>query len=88
VRGRKAFDPGFGASPGLSEVAQWLRLTGQSHDYKRHGTTTLFAALDVATGKIIATHLKRRRRVEFLDFVKSVTAPFSEPPASRHPRQP
>src|SRR6266540_6717170 len=27
-------------------------LTGQSHDYKRHGTTTLFAALDVATGKI------------------------------------
>jgi transposase len=28
--------------------------TGQSHDYKRHGTTTLFAALEVATGKIIA----------------------------------
>jgi Homeodomain-like domain len=31
-------------------------LTGQSHDYKRHGTTTLFAALEVATGKIIAAH--------------------------------
>ena len=29
-------------------------LTGHSHDYKRHGTTTLFAALEVATGKIIA----------------------------------
>ena len=29
--------------------------TGQSHDYKRHGTTTLFAALELATGKIIAT---------------------------------
>jgi hypothetical protein len=29
-------------------------LTGQSHDYQRHGTTTLFAALEVATGKIIA----------------------------------
>src|SRR6201988_360442 len=39
-------------------------LTGQSHDYKRHGTTTLFAALEVATGKIIAAHSKRRRRVE------------------------
>jgi hypothetical protein len=35
-------------------------LTGQSHDYKRHGTTTLFAAPEVATGKIIAAHSKRR----------------------------
>src|SRR5467141_4038045 len=51
-------------------------LTGQSHDYKRHGTTTLFAALEVATGKIIAAHSKRRRRVEFLDFMNSVTAAF------------
>jgi hypothetical protein len=38
--------------------------------------TTLFAALEVATGKIIATHSKRRRRVEFLDFMDSVTAAF------------
>jgi hypothetical protein len=53
-------------------------LTGQSHDYKRHGTTTLFAALEVATGKIIATHSKRRRRVEFLDFMNSVTAAFPD----------
>ena len=51
-------------------------LTGQSHDYKRHGTTTLFAALEVATGKILATHSKRRRRVEFLDFMDRVTAAF------------
>jgi DDE superfamily endonuclease len=51
-------------------------LTGQSHDYKRRGTTTLFAALEVSTGKIIATHSKRRRRVEFLDFMNSVTAAF------------
>jgi transposase len=35
-----------------------------------------FAALEVATGKIIATHSKRRRRVEFLDFMNSVTAAF------------
>ncbi len=44
-------------------------LTGQSHDYARHGTTTLFAALDVATGKIAAAHAKRRRRLEFLAFL-------------------
>jgi hypothetical protein len=39
-------------------------LTGHSHDYRRHGTTTLFAALEVATGRIIAAHSKRRRHVE------------------------
>jgi transposase len=53
---------------GYLKLPNGRALTGQSHDYKRHGTTTLFAALEVATGKIIATHSKRRRRVEFLDF--------------------
>src|SRR6201997_5600967 len=51
-------------------------LTGQSHDYKRHGTTTLFAALEVATGRIIAAHSKRRRRVEFLSFMNRLVAAF------------
>src|SRR5438046_2487086 len=60
MRGREALDPGLGASAGLSEVAQWPRLDRPEHDYKRHGTTTLFAALEVATGKIIAAHSKRR----------------------------
>ena len=54
---------------GYLKLPNGRALTGQSHDYKRHGTTTLFAALEVATGKIIATHSKRRRRVEFLDFM-------------------
>jgi hypothetical protein len=36
----------------------------------------LFAALEFATGTIIATHSKRRRRVEFLDFMNSITAAF------------
>ena len=49
-------------------------LTGRSHDYKRHGTTTLFAALDVATGAIKAGHYQRRRRVEFLDFMNDIVA--------------
>ena len=61
---------------GYLKLPNGRALTGQSHDYKRHGTPTLFAALEVATGKIIATHSKRRRRVEFLDFMNSVTAAF------------
>jgi transposase len=46
---------------GYLKLPNGRALTGQSHDYRRHGTTTLFAALEVATGKIIATHSKRRR---------------------------
>lgn len=57
---------------GYLKLPNGRALTGQSHDYKRHGTTTLFAALEVATGKITATHTKRRRRVEFLGFMNGV----------------
>src|SRR6202008_4997777 len=63
---------------GYLKLPNGRAMTGQSHDYKRHGTTTLFAALEVATGKIIAAHSKRRRRVEFLDFMNSVTAAFPD----------
>ena len=63
---------------GYLKLPNGRALTGQSHDYKRHGTTTLFAALEVATGKIITTHSKRRRRVEFLDFMDSVTSAFPD----------
>jgi len=51
-------------------------LTGRSHDYKRNGTSTLFAALEVATGKVIAAHKKRRRRVEFLEFMNAIVAAY------------
>ncbi|MFO8009988.1 MAG: IS630 family transposase [Dehalococcoidia bacterium] len=47
-------------------------LTGFSHEYKRHGTTTLFAALETATGQVISGHYKRRRRKEFLDFMNRI----------------
>jgi transposase len=63
---------------GYLKLPNGRALTGQSHDYKRHGTTTLFAALDVATGRIIAAHSKRRRRVEFLGFMSSVVAAFPD----------
>jgi transposase len=43
-----------------------------THDYKRNGTTTLFAALDVATGKVIGSCLKRHRHQEFLRFLREI----------------
>ncbi|MHA6527090.1 transposase, partial [Corynebacterium pyruviciproducens] len=43
-----------------------------THDYKRHGTSTLFAALDVATGKVIARTSKRHRHQEFMTFLNLI----------------
>lgn len=53
-------------------------LGGQAHDYRRHGTSTLFAALDVANGEVTARHYKRRRRIEFLDFMNRILAAHPE----------
>lgn len=52
-------------------------LMGFGHEYKRHGTTTLFAALEVTTGQISAGHYKRRRRREFLDFMNGIVVDYS-----------
>ena len=46
----------------------------QTHDYIRHGTTSLFAALDLATGKVIGQHQPRHRHQEFLRFLKTIDA--------------
>jgi transposase len=43
-----------------------------THDYKRNGTTTLFAALDVLTGSVIGECLPRHRHVEFLKFLRTI----------------
>lgn len=61
---------------GYLKLPNGRALTGQSHDYTRHGTTTLFAALEVATGKIRAAHTRRRRRTEFLDFMSGIVAAY------------
>ena len=45
-----------------------------THDYKRHGTITLFAALDVLTGKVIGQCLPRHRHTEFLKSLKTIDA--------------
>ena len=44
----------------------------RTHDYKRHGTTSLFAALDVATGKVIGRLKRRHRSAEFLQFLNAI----------------
>lgn len=58
--------PALPMMPGLPER--------RTHDYMRHGTTTLFAALDVATGKVIGELHRRHRSVEFLKFLKTIDA--------------
>jgi transposase len=47
-----------------------------THDYKRHGTTTLFAALDVLDGKVVGECYKRHRHQEFLRFLRRVDREF------------
>jgi transposase len=68
----------------LERAQGWLRLPdgqalrGFNHEYKRHGTTTLFAALEVATGMVKVGHYPRRRRREFLDFMNQVVADYPD----------
>jgi transposase len=44
----------------------------RTHDYARHGTTTLFAALDIATGEVIGELHRRHRSAEFLQFLRTI----------------
>ena len=48
------------------------RCATMTHDYKRHGTTTLFAALDVATGQVIGQCMPRHRHQEWLKFLRRI----------------
>jgi transposase len=54
----------------------------RSHDYVRHGTTTLFAALEVATGKVTAACKPRHRHSEFLTFLKQIDRAYPRQPES------
>ena len=47
---------------------------GVTHDYVRHGTTTLFAALDIATGRVLTKCKQRHRHQEFLQFLRHIEA--------------
>ena len=65
--------------PGLPEK--------RTHDYVRHGTTTLFAALDVATGKVTDACSPGHRHQEFLKFLKIIAKAYPRVPAARRLRQ-
>ena len=51
---------------------------GVTHDYTRHGTTTLFAALDIATGQVLTQCRRRHRHQEYLSFLKHIEANVPE----------
>jgi transposase len=59
---------------GYLKLPNGQAVTGFSHEYKRHGTTTLFAALNVLTGQVTGGHAHRRRRRDFLAFMNEVVA--------------
>jgi transposase len=50
------------------------QLERRTHDYKRHGVTSLFAALDIATGNVFGKCYHRHRSSEFLDFLRKIEA--------------
>jgi transposase len=67
----------------------------RTHDYVRHGTTTLFAALEIATGQVTALCKPRHRHQEFLAFLRHVTRAYPNQPlhlimdnyaAHKHPK--
>ena len=54
------------------------RLGTMTHDYKRHGTTTLFAALNVLDGTVIGRNMQRHRHQEFIRFLNAINAQVPE----------
>ena len=54
------------------------KIEARSHDYVRHGTTTLFAALEIASGKVTAALKPRHRNTEFLAFLKQVERAYRD----------
>ena len=61
--------PGLPMKPG--------RAGTMTHDYKRHGTTTLFAALNILDGTVIGRNMQRHRHQEFIRFLNTVDAQVS-----------
>ncbi len=65
--------PGLPMKKRRAGTSCWKHAFGMmTHDYKRHATTTLFAALDAATGKVIGACMKRHRHQEWLEFLRTI----------------
>src|SRR5215475_6297736 len=72
--------PGLPIKPGRCQT--------MTHDYKRHGTTTLFAALSVLDGSVIGRCMQRDRHIEFIRFLNTVERQVSAGKLDRcRPRQ-
>ena len=63
---------------GYLKLPDGRALSRHSHDYKRNGTSTLLAAFEVATGKVMAAHKKRGQRIEFLHFMNHIVATYPD----------
>jgi len=69
----------------LERAQGWLRLPngrslrGFNHEYQRHGTTTLFAALELLQGKVVGECYQRHRHQEFLRFLRRLDQEFPGP---------
>jgi hypothetical protein len=73
VCGREEPDSGTGPDSTDSAIGPGIA-ERRTHDYERHGTTTLFAALDIATGEVIGQLHRRHRSTEFLKFLRTIEA--------------
>jgi transposase len=68
----------------LERAQGWLKLpngralTGYAHEYKRHGITNLFTALEVASGQVQVAHKTRKRRREFLSFMNELVDAYPD----------
>ena len=62
--------PAFPGMPGMPEE--------RTHDYVRHGTTSLFAAFNIAAGSVISSILRRHRSIEFKKFLAKMDAVFPD----------
>jgi hypothetical protein len=72
--------PGLPMKPG--------RAGTMTHDYKRHSTTTLFAALNVLDGTVIGRNMQRHRHQEFIRFLNTIEGQVPDPKGDpRHRRQ-
>ena len=69
MRQREGPDPGLGTHPAVATFGPGLSERRVTHNYIRHGTTTLFAALDIASGKVLTQCKPRHRHQKFLQFL-------------------